>query len=187
MRGIDERGKAPMAIFSAIEGDITDDSPTIPAVGVEGPGQSSRSVVAHTRSKPQASSVSSSRRMRHTSVLDLQQELFGRIAERLSPTDLLSMSQTHPQMSEAITGIATLRERRKRASRVQAIWNRLTQDRPGVENRLAPLLHGDVIQSLAPNFNYLTWAQQENLVALAGESRGNRRHDKPAHRSLQIE
>ncbi|QND62128.1 F-box protein [Mesorhizobium huakuii] len=142
MTGIDERGKAPMAIFSAIEGDITDDSPALPAVGVEGPGQSSRSVVAHTRSEPQASSVSSSRRMRHTSVLDLQQELLCQIAERLSPTDLLSMSQTNQQMYHATTAIWMPQEGRERAIRAQAIWNRLTQDRPGVEDRLAPLLYG---------------------------------------------
>ncbi|WP_184878326.1 F-box protein [Mesorhizobium sangaii] len=54
--------------------------------------------------------------MQHISVPDLPPELLGQIAERLSPTDLLRMSQTHQQMSNAITEIATLQARRERAA-----------------------------------------------------------------------
>ncbi|RUV80660.1 hypothetical protein EOA51_32720, partial [Mesorhizobium sp. M1A.F.Ca.IN.020.32.1.1] len=162
MRSIEERGKAPISVFGAIEHSVVDDTPAEPAVGVEGPGQSSCSVVEQTRGEPQASSVSP---QPSSSVLHLQPELLGEIAERLSPIDLLMMSQTNQQLRVGAMVVVPPQESRQRAIRVQAIWNKLTEPQPGVDPS-AVLIYPSVIQSLAPNLNCLTRVQQERLVAL---------------------
>ncbi|TIR99717.1 MAG: hypothetical protein E5X19_02080, partial [Mesorhizobium sp.] len=160
MRSIEERGKAPISVFGAIEHSVVDDTPAEPAVGVEGPGQSSCSVVEQTRGEPSSACSQPS-----SSVLHLQPELLGEIAERLSPIDLLMMSQTNQQLRVGAMVVAAPQESRQRAIRVQAIWNKLTEPLPGVYPS-ALLFYPSVIQSLAPNLNCLTIVQQERLVAL---------------------
>ncbi|TIS30625.1 MAG: hypothetical protein E5X01_33660, partial [Mesorhizobium sp.] len=119
-------------------------------------------MVEQTRGEPQASSVTL---QPTSSVLHLQPELLGEIAERLSPIDLLMMSQTNQQLRVGAMVVAAPQESRQRAIRVQAIWNKLTEPLPGVYPS-ALLLHPSVIQSLAPNLNCLTIVQQQRLVAL---------------------
>ncbi|MER8792311.1 hypothetical protein NKH71_31500, partial [Mesorhizobium sp. M0983] len=163
MRDFDVRGKAPMPI--ALEADITNDSPAEPVLEVEGPGQSSTSVVEQTHFEPQApSGASSSRRRQHTSsLLSLPQDALSNIADRLRPIDVLSLALSSRELQTAVQQTPLAEIRRGIARRVQAIWNRLI--RYDVDNPFAALMYPGVTESLAPNFDCLTRAQQGRLVA----------------------
>ncbi|WP_353004771.1 F-box protein [Mesorhizobium sp. M0761] len=86
MRGIEERGKAPISAFNSIERDIRDNSLIGTAAGVVEPGESSCSIVEQTRSEPQDQAFPP------LSILDLPLDILVDIAERLSPMDLLRIS-----------------------------------------------------------------------------------------------
>ncbi|MCP2223712.1 hypothetical protein [Bradyrhizobium elkanii] len=122
MRGIDERGKAPMVAYDVDEADGAEDSPAGPAINLEGAGPS-RSVVEQTRSAPHGSSAGAlpvEGRPPH-----LMLDILGVIAEQLSPIDLLMTSQAGRQLRDAAQLSPELRETRQRAIRVQSVWDRV--------------------------------------------------------------
>ncbi|TIY03967.1 MAG: hypothetical protein E5V18_15585, partial [Mesorhizobium sp.] len=161
MRNIDVRGKAPMPFASAMDRDTTDDPPAGPLVRLEEAGGASSSVVEQTRSEFQAPRA---REEQPSSILSLLFEQ-GDTAERLIPIDLLSLTQSSPELRAVVQLTPAYQERYQRAVRVQAIWNRLTEQQSGA-NPSAGLMYSGVIQSLAHNFNCLLSAQKVALVAL---------------------
>ncbi|MER8847825.1 F-box protein [Mesorhizobium australicum] len=130
MRGIEERGKAPISAFNPIERDIRDNSLIGPAAGVEGPGESSCSIVEQTRSEPQDQAFPPLR------ILDLPLDVLVDIAERLSPMDLLRMPHTNQELRVAAMIVATPQERR---IQVQAICGALAT---GLQQRLVVVGRG---------------------------------------------
>ncbi|MQW28067.1 hypothetical protein GHK69_36210, partial [Sinorhizobium meliloti] len=90
-------------------------------------------------------------------------ELRDKIADQLSPIDLLMLSRSNRRLRDQLS--PALQQRAQRAARVQFIWDRLTQ--PGDASQLAALVNPGVIESIARNFDCLTEVQQEYLVLYA--------------------
>ncbi|WP_352602222.1 F-box protein [Mesorhizobium sp. M0047] len=110
----------------SIERDIRDNSLIGPAAGVEGPGESSCSIVEQTRSEPQDQAFPP------LSILDLPLDILVDIAERLSPMDLLRMSHTNQELRVAAMIVATPQERR---IQVQAICGSPCNRAPAASRR----------------------------------------------------
>ncbi|MCK1593443.1 hypothetical protein [Bradyrhizobium sp. 164] len=164
MKGIDERGKAPIVAYDTDEVDSADDSPTRPAIDLEGAGPS-HSAVEQTRSDPHGSNAGALPVEGRGPHLTL--DVLGVIAEQLSPIDLLMTSRAGRQLRDAAQLSPELHETRQRAIRVQSVWDRVTTPRPGIADRFGALINSGAIRTLAPNVNCLTRGQQEHLVALA--------------------
>lgn len=118
MKGIDERGKSPIVAYDTDEVDSADESPTRPAIDLEGAGPS-HSAVEQTRSDPHGSNAGALPVEGRGPHLTL--DVLGVIAEQLSPIDLLMTSRAGRQLRDAAQLSPELHETRQRAIRVQSV------------------------------------------------------------------